>query len=101
MTAWPLASVTELAVGNWEPPANAPPLVLLVQTTVLPDVGTGLLFASANWAVTRTKLPATTFDELGVTRYLVAVAEETMTVRRFAPAALMVPSVTAMFAVSI
>ena len=50
--AIPLAFVVLVAVPN------EPPFVLL-QVTVLPDVDTGLLLASANCAVIVTLLPAT------------------------------------------
>ena len=65
--ATPLAFV--VLVGE----SNEPPLPVLLQVTVLPAVGTGLLLASANCAVIVTAVPATGLLLLDVTRYFVAV----------------------------
>jgi hypothetical protein len=51
---------------------NVPPLVLL-QVTTMPDVATGLSFASASCAVTVTSVPATGLELLTETRYFVGV----------------------------
>ena len=56
------------------PDAKLPPAPVFDQVTVRPLVETGLLLASASWAVIVTAVPATGLDELDVTMYLVGPA---------------------------
>src|SRR4051812_46429263 len=81
MIAWPLASVLENGVAKPVPLTYDPPLVLLLQVTVLPDVWTGLLLTSTSCAVASRVLPAPMFGvESTVTMYLVAGAGVSTTV---------------------
>ncbi len=41
------------------PPGSVPPVPVLVQVTVRPDVLTGLPYVSASWALMVTAVPAT------------------------------------------
>jgi hypothetical protein len=60
--------------------AEKEPPFVLDHVTVLPDVPTGLLFASASCAVIVTPEPATGLELEDVTRYLVAVLGTVVTV---------------------
>lgn len=71
--ATPLLLVVEVG------PEKEPPFVL-DHVTVLPEVPTALLFASASCAVIVTPVPATGEELLDVTRYFVAVPGTVVTV---------------------